>query len=131
MRNMLAGENTRGVVRKCRAPTSIGASSTIEAPLDRWSRRGFALGTLLGIHLCLAMVAISEALLETALTLEPDERAELANKILSSLDDEEEGVEQAWCEEITRRAREVRAGRVDLVDGPSSLRAIRERLQRQ
>lgn len=76
------------------------------------------------------MAAISEALLETALTLEPDERAQLANKLLASLDEEEEGVEQAWSEEITRRAREVRAGRAELVDGPSSLQAILDRLQR-
>jgi putative addiction module component (TIGR02574 family) len=76
------------------------------------------------------MAAISKALLETALTLDPDERAQLANKILASLHQEEDGVEQAWSEEITRRAREVREGRAELVDGPSSLRAIRERLQR-
>ena len=75
------------------------------------------------------MAVTRKALLESALTLEPNERAHLANDLLASLDDTEDNVEEAWAEELVRRARAVREGRAELVDGPASLRAIRERLQ--
>lgn len=76
------------------------------------------------------MVATSNELLEAALSLEPDERARLAHELIASLDGEDEGADEAWREEIVKRARDVRDGSVALVDGPSSLRAIRDRLRR-
>ena len=76
------------------------------------------------------MVATSKELLEAALGLEPDERARLAHGLLVSLDGEDEGADEAWVAEVTKRARDVREGRVELVDGPSSLQAIRERFRR-
>jgi putative addiction module component (TIGR02574 family) len=39
------------------------------------------------------------------------DRAELAYFLLTSLEPEEEGVEEAWREEISRRMAEIRSGR--------------------
>lgn len=45
-----------------------------------------------------------------ASTLSAPERADLAYFLLSSLEPEEEGVEEAWRAEITRRVAEIRSG---------------------
>jgi hypothetical protein len=76
------------------------------------------------------MAATSKELFEAALGLDPEERAHLAHELLASLEVEDEGVEEAWRDEIVRRAREVLEGRAVLVDGEASLREVRERLQR-
>jgi putative addiction module component (TIGR02574 family) len=44
--------------------------------------------------------------------LPPEERAELADYLLSSLDDEHEAIEAAWEEEASRRVAEIRSGKV-------------------
>jgi putative addiction module component (TIGR02574 family) len=43
-------------------------------------------------------------------TLSPDQRAELAHFLLSSLEPEDEGAESAWDAEASRRVSEIRAG---------------------
>lgn len=43
-------------------------------------------------------------------SLSPEERAELAQAILSSLEPEDPGVEQAWDEELERRVARIRSG---------------------
>jgi putative addiction module component (TIGR02574 family) len=65
-------------------------------------------------------------LLEKALTLSTQERGLLIDRLVESLDDEpiEEGVEEAWADEITRRVDDVRLGRVETVPGER----LRERL---
>lgn len=71
------------------------------------------------------MTIVARELLKAALDLPAEERAELAEELLASLpvhDDAEVG----W-DEVVRRAREVHEGRATLVDGPSSLRAVRDR----
>ena len=55
----------------------------------------------------------AQALLQAALTLPPDERAEVATELLASLDDSSEdpsAVQTAWAKEIERRARGALAG---------------------
>lgn len=53
----------------------------------------------------------SKTLQEAALDLPPDERAELAQKLLLSLDDpSEEELAQTWLSEAGRRARELDCG---------------------
>jgi putative addiction module component (TIGR02574 family) len=54
------------------------------------------------------VTAATRKLFEDALTLEPSERAELAEQLLASLDDVESDVETAWAAEIDRRAAEAR-----------------------
>ena len=81
------------------------------------------------------MVATARDLLAAALELKPDERKHLARELLASVGegqgDEDEGVDdsEALRAEVIRRANDVRDGRAVLCDGPTSLRAIRERLQ--
>jgi putative addiction module component (TIGR02574 family) len=45
---------------------------------------------------------------EEALTLEPNDRAQLAAELLASLDDVEDDIETAWAAEIQRRVAEAR-----------------------
>ena len=47
-------------------------------------------------------------LLEDALRLDADERAQLAEELLASLDDVEDEVESAWAAEIAKRAADAR-----------------------
>jgi putative addiction module component (TIGR02574 family) len=55
-------------------------------------------------------------LLKDALTLPPEGRAELADSLLESLDQEvDEGVEQAWLDEIQKRLREIDTGAVAMI----------------
>jgi putative addiction module component (TIGR02574 family) len=56
-------------------------------------------------------------LLEKALTLSENERAELAGNLIYSLDPaaEEEGVDAAWQQEVVRRQAELRSGKVKSV----------------
>jgi hypothetical protein len=56
----------------------------------------------------------AQALLREALSLAPEERADVAAKLLASLDDssaeDPAAVEAAWAREIEKRARRVLAG---------------------
>ncbi|MGH9339527.1 MAG: addiction module protein [Acidobacteriota bacterium] len=56
----------------------------------------------------------AQALLREALTLPPDERADVAAELLASLDEppaeDLAAVQAAWAKEIERRARRVLAG---------------------
>ena len=54
--------------------------------------------------------------LSEALAVPPDERADVAVTLLESLEErEDEGVEQAWAEEIQRRIQEVESGAVQTI----------------
>ncbi len=53
----------------------------------------------------------AQKVLEEALTLRPEERADVAATLIESLDEQEdEGVEEAWAQEIERRIRDVESG---------------------
>lgn len=64
--------------------------------------------------------------LERALTLSTHERGLLIDRLIESLDDgpPEEGVEEAWAEEIKRRLDEVRSGKVKMIPGEQVLRRL-------
>lgn len=73
----------------------------------------------------------AQKLLEDALTLAPNERAELAAELLASLDVHEADVEMAWAAEIEKRAAEARENPDDDEDWRSVLAEIqREVLSR-
>lgn len=63
-------------------------------------------------------------ILEEALALPLDERAQMVFELLKSLEPQEAGAEVAWLQEIERRLREVDAGSAQLEDWS----AVRERL---
>jgi putative addiction module component (TIGR02574 family) len=56
-------------------------------------------------------------ILQKALALSVQERGLLIDRLVESLDDEpaEEGVEEAWADEIKRRVDDVRLGRVKTI----------------
>jgi putative addiction module component (TIGR02574 family) len=57
-------------------------------------------------------------LLQQALRLEPNQRAELAEQLLESIrqsDFESEDLRRAWSDEVERRLEEVRHGRAELI----------------
>ena len=72
----------------------------------------------------------SKTLQETALCLPPDERAELAQKLLLSLDDpSEEELARTWLSEADRRARELDRGEVRSIPAEEVRRKARALLR--
>jgi len=69
-----------------------------------------------------------------AMGLPSRQRAELATRLIASLDPEEDDdpaeVEQAWEEEIRRRIADVRAGTVELIPADEVLAELRAELRR-
>lgn len=59
----------------------------------------------------------TQAIVEQALKLSPTERAEVAEKLIVSLDEvPDTDVEQAWQGEIQRRIQQIDRGEVELID---------------
>lgn len=64
---------------------------------------------------------MSEELLATILALPPAQRAELAHRLLQSLEPESSPeIQQAWVDELTRRARELDSGAVAAIPWPEA-----------
>ncbi|HEY2324395.1 MAG TPA: addiction module protein [Thermoanaerobaculia bacterium] len=77
------------------------------------------------------MTANAQKVLDDALTLSANERADLAAELLASLEETEAEVESAWAVEIERRAAEARQNPTDDEDWRTALAAIqREVLSR-
>jgi putative addiction module component (TIGR02574 family) len=76
------------------------------------------------------MTRAVEELYEQASHLPAEDRAELAGKLLESIEHPpDEGVEEAWAAEIERRMAEYRAGRVKTIPW-SEVRAHLHRVNR-
>lgn len=73
------------------------------------------------------MTEAVEQLKSQASTLSAAERADLAYFLLSSLEPEEDGVEEAWREEIARRVAEIRSGQAVGRPVDEMLAELRER----
>lgn len=73
------------------------------------------------------MSSIAEELEAIALSLSRSERARLAERLLSSLDDEAE-VEEAWRDEVRRRLEAYRNGELESVSAEGVLEEARDRL---
>lgn len=66
------------------------------------------------------------------LALSETERAELAHDLIQSLDaPRDEGVEDAWEQEISRRIREIDAGQAQLLERTEFRKRIRAKLERR
>jgi putative addiction module component (TIGR02574 family) len=74
---------------------------------------------------------VSEVL-EKALALSTQERGLLIDHLIESLDEgpAEEGLEQAWDEEIKRRVDNIRSGRAKMIPGEQVLREFAKRVRR-
>ncbi len=74
-----------------------------------------------------AMSTPSEVL-NVAMTLSSEQRSEVAYQLLLSLEPSgaDEGVDQAWAEEIQRRRQAIRTGQMPLRDWDEALAAARQ-----
>ena len=73
------------------------------------------------------VTADAQKLFQHALSLTPNDRAELAAQLLASLDEAESDVESAWAAEITRRAAEARQN----PDEDEDWRVVLDQIQRE
>jgi putative addiction module component (TIGR02574 family) len=74
------------------------------------------------------MTQKSQVVLEEALKLSPNERAEVAEKLIASLDEMPDAdVEQAWQEEVQRRLQQVERGKVELIDSATVMADLRKK----
>lgn len=64
--------------------------------------------------------------LDKAMALSSHERGLLIDRLVESLDDAapDEGVDQAWADEIKRRVDNIRAGKVKMIPGKQVLREL-------
>lgn len=68
----------------------------------------------------------SKVVLEEALKLTANERAEVAERLIASLDEAPDaGVEQAWQEEVQRRLQQVERGEVTTIPWEEVQRRLR------
>jgi putative addiction module component (TIGR02574 family) len=72
---------------------------------------------------------VSEVL-EKALALSTQDRGLVIDRLIASLDEgpAEEGVEEAWADEIKRRVDEIRSGKVKMIPGEEVRRRLAARL---
>ncbi|NGP90236.1 addiction module protein [Fodinibius halophilus] len=77
------------------------------------------------------MVTNYKRIEDSALKLEEKDRAELAKRLLKSLEDKvDEDIEQAWIEEINRRKKEIESGEVDTIPAEKVLAEARKILKK-
>ena len=76
------------------------------------------------------MTTHAKSIVDSALSLSADERADLAERLILSLDDTyQTELNKAWNAEIERRLSEIRQGRARLIPGDDALRMIRQRIK--
>lgn len=74
------------------------------------------------------MLSTFEEILSAALSLSPDKRAMLAERLLASLDGPyQEQVDTAWADEAERRTRGIEEGKVAAIDGELVMQRLRAR----
>jgi putative addiction module component (TIGR02574 family) len=75
---------------------------------------------------------MSDELLQAVLSLPASQRAELAHKLLQSLEPEASPeIQQAWVDELVRRARELETGAVKAIPWPEAKADILAQLQKR
>ncbi len=71
-----------------------------------------------------------ESLVEQAMTLPNESRAQLADLLVQSLDTGSAGtLDNLWAAEAIRRRDEVRAGQIETIPGEEALRKVRESIR--
>ena len=72
-----------------------------------------------------------ERVAEEAMKLPAESRAELADRLVESLDSEGIGrIDRLWLDEAKRRRDEVRSGRVQTISGEDARRRVRRAVKR-
>lgn len=59
-----------------------------------------------------------------ALSLAPEERALLADRLITSLCDDQD-IEEAWAVEVERRIKDIESGRTQLIPAPEAIARAR------
>lgn len=68
---------------------------------------------------------------QSALKLDEKDRAELAKRLLISLEESiDEDIEQAWIDEINRRKAQIESGEVESIPGEEVLEKARDLLKK-
>ena len=76
------------------------------------------------------MTTQAQSIVDSALALSADERADLAERLILSLDENYQSeLTKAWDAEIERRLSEIRDGRARLIPGDEAFRMIRQRIK--
>jgi putative addiction module component (TIGR02574 family) len=71
----------------------------------------------------------AEQILQSALTLPADDRVEIAESLLQSLDEDTAAeIEASWTEEIRRRIESIDKGEAKMIPADEVMREMRERL---
>ena len=66
-------------------------------------------------------------IVQQALALPPEARADLAEQLLSSLDSAEQSeIDRAWAEEADRRMAAIESGEEELIDGAEIRKLLRD-----
>ena len=74
------------------------------------------------------MTEKSQVVLEEALKLTANERAEVVERLIASLDEvPDTDVEQAWQEEIQKRLHQIERGEVKLIDSDTVMAELRKK----
>lgn len=77
------------------------------------------------------MITDFEEIQNSALELDENHRAELAKKLIDSLDQHfDEDIEQAWIDEIKKRKAEIKSGKITPISGQEVHKAARELLKK-
>ncbi|MFI5378124.1 MAG: addiction module protein [Tepidisphaerales bacterium] len=76
-------------------------------------------------------MALDTELLQRTLSLSPRDRVELADRLLSSVDEDSDEVLRAWSDELDRRADEIDQGKPVTVDRATAMGQVRKAVQRQ
>ena len=70
----------------------------------------------------------SQVVLEEALKLTANERAEVVERLIASLDEAPDtDVEQAWQEEVQQRLQQIDRGEVELIDSDTVMAELRKK----
>jgi len=77
------------------------------------------------------MTDLGRKFVDEALLLPREDRAELADKLLESLNvPTQKEVDRLWAEEAEKRVQEYEEGKIEAIDGKQVFREIRDRLKR-
>ncbi len=75
------------------------------------------------------MIRSTEEVISEALSLPPDTRALLADRLLTSLESpQREEIDKLWAEEAERRIRQIETGEVKPIPGEEVFKEIRDSL---
>jgi putative addiction module component (TIGR02574 family) len=71
----------------------------------------------------------SNEIIDAAMSLPPEVRAQIAEQLLDSLDPDRAQIDAAWAIEIESRIQEIEEGRVELIPHEQVIEQARRRLQ--